>query len=61
MIDQEKLEAVLDTYKCLLSCRQKLPGMKMEDAFSLGAVEAMKKEQAWLLTLQERCTKDSPG
>lgn len=50
----ENLGAVLDTYKCLLSCRQKMPGMKLEDAFSPSAVEAMKKEQEWLLDLQER-------
>jgi hypothetical protein len=41
---------ILDTYKCLISCRKKMPGMKLEDAFKTesGAVTALDKEYSWL-------------
>jgi len=41
---------VLETYRCLISCREKMPGMRLEDAFKSenGAVSALKKEYEWL-------------
>lgn len=39
---------VLETYRCLISCREKMPGMPLEDAFTSGAVDAIKDEYAWL-------------
>ena len=46
--DKEKLKEVIDTYKCLLSCRKKLPGMSLDSAFSNRAVTELEKEQEWL-------------
>lgn len=42
------LEQVLDTYRCLLSCRKKMPGMRLEDAFSPAAVQDIEREYEWL-------------
>jgi hypothetical protein len=44
----EMLANVLETYRCLLSCRKKMPGMKLEDAFNSEAVRDLEQEYAWL-------------
>jgi hypothetical protein len=48
MDNQEMLNGVLETYQCILSCRKKMPGMKLEDAFNSAAVEDLEREYAWL-------------
>jgi hypothetical protein len=45
----ERLDGVLATYKCLLSCCKKMPGMRIEDLFSDNAVLSLEKEYAWLI------------
>jgi hypothetical protein len=42
------LEKVLDTYKCLLSCCKKMPGMRLEDAFSAEAIREIELEYEWI-------------
>ena len=42
-------DKVIETYRCLISCREKMPGMKLEDAFSFEALQIVKKEYAWLI------------
>lgn len=37
---------VLETYRCLISCRKKMPGMKLEDAFK--HVTDLEQEEVWL-------------
>jgi hypothetical protein len=41
---------VLETYRCLISCREKMPGMRLEDVFKseTGALASIKEEYAWL-------------
>jgi hypothetical protein len=46
--DMGMLDNVLDTYKCILSCRKRMPGMRLEDALSSAAVTDMELEYAWL-------------
>lgn len=43
-----EIRAVIDTYKCLISCCEKRPGMKLEDAFSSNALKSIKFEYEWL-------------
>jgi hypothetical protein len=45
--DKEYLLKIFDTYKCLLSCRKKMPGWKLEDAFSPEAVRDIEDEFQW--------------
>jgi hypothetical protein len=42
------LDKVLETYKCLISGIEKMPGMSLEDAFSSSALASLKKEYEWL-------------
>lgn len=42
------IKNILETYKSLISCRKKMPGMKLEDAFSTKALESIKEEYEWL-------------
>lgn len=53
--EEKMLDSVIDTYRCLLSCRKKMPGMKLEDAFksSTGALASLEKEAKWLLKQKE--------
>jgi len=53
--EEKMMDSVIDTYKCLLSCREKMPGMKLEDAFKSesGALDSLKKEYKWLLKQKE--------
>lgn len=44
------LKDIVETYRCLLSCRTKMPGMKLEDAFNSDAVRSLEKEYEWLKT-----------
>jgi hypothetical protein len=46
--DMGMLDNVLETYKCILSCRKRMPGMRLEDALSSAAVTDMELEYAWL-------------
>jgi hypothetical protein len=41
---------VLETYRCLISCREKWPGMSLEEVFKpeFDSVDALKREYAWL-------------
>lgn len=41
-------ESVLETYKCLISCCEKTPGMALEDAFSSEALDSIKREYKFL-------------
>lgn len=45
MIDQ-----ILETYRCLISCRKNLPGARLEDVFKreTGAVASIEAEYNWL-------------
>ena len=43
------IDDIIETYRCLISCREKMPGMKLEDAFSAKAIADIKKEYGWLL------------
>jgi hypothetical protein len=47
------LDKVLETYKCLISGIEKMPGMSLEDAFSSSALASLKKEYAWLQSMQK--------
>lgn len=47
------LDKVIDTYRCLLSCHKKMPGMKLEDAFNEEAMEQIEKEYKWLKDQKE--------
>jgi hypothetical protein len=46
--DQNMWQEVLDTYKCILSCRKNMPGMRLEDALNSSAFNSMKSEYTWL-------------
>ena len=46
---EDMIDAVIDTYKCLLSCRKKMPGMRLEEAFNPAAVTKLESEYLWLL------------
>ena len=41
-------DEIIDTYKCILSCRKKLPGMSLEDALNDSAVRGLERELAWI-------------
>jgi hypothetical protein len=47
------MDEVLETYRCLLSCRNTMPGMRLEEAFSTDAVKSIEKEYEWLKQLSE--------
>ena len=42
------MEDVLVTYRCLISCREEMPGMRLEDAFDSQALEDIRAEYYWL-------------
>lgn len=42
------LKDVLETYRCLISGCEKMPGMRLEDAFSDNALRSLKNEYKWL-------------
>lgn len=44
----ELMKDVINTYECLLSCRKKMPGMKLEDAFTPEAVNQLEIELLFL-------------
>jgi hypothetical protein len=44
----DERKGVLETYRCLISCCKKMPGMRLEDAFSENAVKALEREYKWL-------------
>lgn len=48
---------VLETYRCLISNRKNLPGMKMEDALNSSALASMEKEFEWLKKKAEEDSK----
>ena len=52
-------EDVLETYRCLLSCRKTMPGMPLEDALPIenGSVASLEKEYAWLKQQAKSATK----
>lgn len=39
---------IVETYRCILSCRLNLPGMRLEDALNESAVRGMQRELDWL-------------
>lgn len=49
-MDDGMWQEVLETYRCLISCRINMPGMRLEEAFkrSTGAVDAIQNEYKWL-------------
>lgn len=49
---------VLETYRCLLSCRKNLPGMRIEDAFKTETIASLEKEYAWLQQQATLVSKD---
>ena len=53
-MDKEMLDHILETYRCILSCRKKMPGMKLEDALNSEAVNDMELEYTWLLSLSQK-------
>jgi len=60
-MDDNKYERVLETYRCLLSCRKKLPGMSLESAFNTEAVRDLEEEYAWLQQQYIQYKKDHPN
>lgn len=44
-------DKILETYRCLLSCRKKMPGMSLEDAFNSEAVEDLEREYKWMQSI----------
>lgn len=58
-MDSGMLNKVIETYRCLLSCRKKMPGMRLEDAFSSQALRDLETEYGWLLS-QQALNKDHP-
>jgi len=48
MSQEEKWEAVLETYASIISCRENMPGMSLESAFSPRGLELLKDEYEWL-------------
>lgn len=48
MENSKMLDKVLETYRCILSCRKRMPGMKLEDALNSAAVAEMEQEYSWL-------------
>ena len=50
------LDKIIETYRCLISCREKMPGMRLEDAFSDTALEQIKEEHEWLKRLSDKRT-----
>ena len=46
-------DSVLETYRCILSCRKKMPGMRLEEAFNDAAVADIELEYEWLLSQQK--------
>ena len=45
---------VLETYRCLISCRKNLPGASLEDVFS--DLKPLETEYEWLKQKAEECT-----
>ena len=45
---------IIDTYKCLISCRESCPGMSMEGAFNQDALQSIKNEYKWLLENKDK-------
>jgi len=46
MPDSRMVQQLLETYRCLISCRKNMPGMRLEDAFEdIGCIE---QEYKWL-------------
>lgn len=41
-------EKILETYRYLISCRKKMPGMKLEEIFNEEAVKDFEREYKWL-------------
>lgn len=39
---------ILSTYKCLIDACEKMPGTKLEDAFTSDALQMIKDEYEWL-------------
>ena len=46
------LDDIIQTYRCLISCRDTMPGMALEEAFSYDAMVSVKDELVWLKELQ---------
>jgi len=42
------LNKVIDTYECLISCREKLPGTQLEDVFTPETIDDLKNELEFL-------------
>jgi hypothetical protein len=54
------IDDVIETYRCLLSCCKKMPGMRLEDAFSDKAIRSIEKEFAWLQNIKSEGTLETP-
>jgi len=54
MEDRITADNIIETYRCLISCRTSMPGMPLEDAFSHEAVKSIKKEYAWLIAQKRK-------
>jgi len=48
------IDDIIETYRCLISCRKKMPGMSLEDAFSRAALEEIEKEFEYLINLRHK-------
>jgi hypothetical protein len=48
------IKDVLETYRCLLSCRKKMPGMRLEDAFPPESIKSLEAEAKWVEALQKK-------
>jgi len=43
------IDDIIETYKCIISCRRNLPGISMEQALCEEAINNVEKEYQWIL------------
>jgi hypothetical protein len=53
-MNEQLLKDVLYTYKCLIEAREKLPGLRLENAFNEEALQMLKHEYEELKKLEEK-------
>ena len=48
------LTGIIETYASILSTREKMPGMSLEDFISVDSISTLKNEYNWLLAMAEK-------
>lgn len=59
-MSQVTMADVLETYRVVISCRENMPGLKMEDAFPRDSIKALKAEYEFLQKLDTEKRKETP-